>query len=62
MSADEIFVLALVVVSLIAVVGMAVKSRRAESSSPATAPKDVSSGEEPAPPAPRQTALGRRKR
>jgi hypothetical protein len=61
MSADEIFVLALVIGSVMAVVGMAVQSRRAKSSSPTTA-KDVSSAEEPAPPAPRQTTPDRRKR
>jgi len=62
MSADEIFVLALVIGSVIAVVAMAVQSRRAKSSSPATAANDVSSGEEPAPPAPGRTTPDRRKR
>jgi len=59
MSADEFFILALVIGSVIAVVGMAVQSRRAKSSSPPTAVKDVSSGQEPAP---RQTTPDRRKR
>jgi hypothetical protein len=62
MSADEFFVLALVIGSVIAVVGMAVQSRRAKSSAPATAAQEVSSGAEPAPTAPRQTTPDRRKR
>jgi hypothetical protein len=62
MSGDEIFILALVIGSVIAVVSIAVQARRAKASATATAAKDVSRGEEPAPAAPRQTTTDRRRR
>jgi hypothetical protein len=58
MSADEIFILVLVIGSMVAVVAMAVHSRRAKTSSRAPAAEDHRRAEAPASP-PVSTAPGR---